>query len=407
MKKYLLSPLLWALCLKAPSAVAQLPNDATAPSGERADSVYTNRKLHLEEINLVSSYYRQDGNNSAVTGGVGDEHLTDFATVIDLNMVRYDQQARKHDLRLEMGVDLYTSASSDKIDPATISSASYSDKRWYPTLSYSITDDRRGASAGIAASYSHEYDYRSYGLGLNFSKASEDKNRELSLHLQAYRDTWEVILPIELRNGSTGKYRDGTAPRNSYSASLAYSWVINPRLQASLLADGIYQEGLLATRYQRVYFSDYSLQAETLPEKRVKFPVGLRVHYFAGSRFIIRSYYRYYTDDWGIRAHTLGVELPVKVSPFLSVAPLYRYYTQTASDYFAPIYGHHPADAYFTSDYDLSAFQSHFAGVNIRYTPEKGLFGFSRMRSAELRYGHYSRSNGLASDILTLALQFR
>ena len=34
---------------------------------------YESRKLKVEEINLVSSYYHQDGNNSAVTGGIGTE----------------------------------------------------------------------------------------------------------------------------------------------------------------------------------------------------------------------------------------------------------------------------------------------------------------------------------------------
>jgi hypothetical protein len=41
-------------------------------------SSYKSRKLKLEEVNFVSSYYRQDGNNSAVTGGIGSDELTDF-----------------------------------------------------------------------------------------------------------------------------------------------------------------------------------------------------------------------------------------------------------------------------------------------------------------------------------------
>ena len=32
-------------------------------------------KLKVDEVNLVSSYYKQDGNNSAVTGGIGTEKL--------------------------------------------------------------------------------------------------------------------------------------------------------------------------------------------------------------------------------------------------------------------------------------------------------------------------------------------
>jgi len=42
------------------------------------------KKLSLDEINLVSSYYKQDGNNSAVTGGVGTEKLTYISNTIDV-----------------------------------------------------------------------------------------------------------------------------------------------------------------------------------------------------------------------------------------------------------------------------------------------------------------------------------
>ena len=83
----------------------------------QADSTgYQSRKLKVEEINLVSSYYKQDGNNAAVTGGIGSQKLTDIANVIDIKLTRYDKKLRKHTFGAEVGIDTYTSASSDKID---------------------------------------------------------------------------------------------------------------------------------------------------------------------------------------------------------------------------------------------------------------------------------------------------
>jgi hypothetical protein len=38
---------------------------ALSQGNPKADSTYKPRKLTFEEANLVSSYYRQDGNNSA------------------------------------------------------------------------------------------------------------------------------------------------------------------------------------------------------------------------------------------------------------------------------------------------------------------------------------------------------
>jgi hypothetical protein len=352
----------------------------------------------------VSSYYHQDGNNSAVTGGIGTEKLTDFSNTIELKMMRADNRNRLHNLNLEIGVDHYTSASSDKIDPSTISSPSYADTRFYPSVGYSINNPATGVTKGITASFSSEFDYISKGLGLNFAKASKDNNREFGIKLQAYFDQWDVILPIELRRISDeGRHE----PRNSYSASLSYSQVVNQRFQFSLLADVVSQKGLLATSYQRVYFNNNAENYEHLPDSRFKIPVGVKANYFFSDRFIIRSSYRYYTDDWGVMAHTVDIELPVKLTPFFSVSPFYRYYTQKAADYFAPYKQHKATDNFYTSDYDLSEFNSQFYGTGIRLTPEKGVFGIAHWSMLELRYGHYTRNNGLNSNIISLNARFK
>src|SRR3954452_18692297 len=162
-------------------------------------SLYKSRKLNLDEVNFVSGYYHQDGNNSAVTGGIGSEKLTDFANTIDLKLSKYDAKLRKRILGVEVGVDHYTSASSDKIDPRTVSSASMSDTRFYPSVSYNIQNEKKGTDFGLNASYSKEFDYTSYGAGVNFTKSSKDKNREFTAKLQAYFDTWKVIYPYELK----------------------------------------------------------------------------------------------------------------------------------------------------------------------------------------------------------------
>jgi len=68
----------------------------------------------------------------------------------------------------------------------------------------------------------------------------------------------------------------------------------------SLLTDIGYQKGLLGTAYQRVYFGDNGNNAysEKLPDNRFKLPIGLRANYFLGDKFILRGFYRYYTDSW-------------------------------------------------------------------------------------------------------------
>src|SRR5580765_5938527 len=111
---------------------------ALSQGNPKTDSVYKPRKLNFEEANLVTSYYRQDGNNSAVTGGIGTEKLTDIASVIDVKLNKWDARNRKHTFDAEVGYDHYTSASSDNIDPRNISSASHVDSRLYPSVNWSV-----------------------------------------------------------------------------------------------------------------------------------------------------------------------------------------------------------------------------------------------------------------------------
>ncbi|MEN0054221.1 MAG: DUF3570 domain-containing protein [Mucilaginibacter sp.] len=377
-------------------------------------SNYEARKLKIEEINIISAYYHQNGNNSAVTGGIGTEKLTDFANTFDLQLSKYSTSGKKHTFSFELGVDHYTSASSDKIDPNSVSSASRQDTRVYPSLNWTVSNDKTGNAFGLTGSYSHEFDYQSLGAGVNLTRVSEDKNTQFDFKGQVFLDTWKVILPVELRppGYGSGSHRDGGgdvahSPRNSFSTSFSLSQVISTRLQALVIIEPSYQHGLLATKYQRDYFTDGSERVENLPSSRYKLPIGVRFNYFLDDHFVIRTFYRYYMDNWGIRAHTAEVEIPIKLTPFVSVSPYFRYNNQQGTRYFAPYGDHNPTATYYTSDYDLSTLSSNFVGANIRLSPPAGVFGWEHFNSVEIRAGHYMRSTGLKSNIVTLAMKFK
>ena len=91
----------------------------------------------------------------------------------------------------------------------------------------------------------------------------------------------------------------------------------------------------------------------------------------------------------------------------VSLSPFYRFYTQTATTYFAPYRQHTAQATYFTSNYDYSAFNSNFFGAGFRIAPPKGVFGNKRINMLELRYGHYKKNNGMHSDIVSLHLKFK
>lgn len=376
-------------------------------SQQKDSTGFQNRKLHVDEVNLVSSYYRQDGNNAAVTGGIGSQKLTDIANVFDLKLIRYDKKLRKHSYDIELGIDHYTSASSDRVDLKANSSASYADTRFYPSVNWTMENESKGNSISAGVSSSTEFDYQSFGGNIGFSKKTKDRNGEFSARLQVYLDQVKNILPAELRPGGPDDKQAGSSSRNTFAGSFSYSQIINQRLQIAFLADVVQQQGLLSLPFYRVYFNDGSVHQELLPDNRLKIPLGFRANYFLGDRFIVKTYYRYYTDSWGIRSHTMNIEVPVKFNAFLSVSPFYRYYTQTATDHFKGYGLHTSAEKYYTSNYDLSKFNSSFFGAGIRWAPPQGVFHMQHFNMIELRYGHYAKNINMQSDIISLNLRFK
>jgi len=380
---------------------------ASFSQSTKPDSSYKSRKLTFEEANFVSSYYRQDGNNAAVTGGIGSEKLTDLSNSIDLKFIKYDRHDRKHSFTGELGIDHYTSASSDKIDPATISSASHADTRFYPSIGYTVENENKGTTVGAGLSSSTEFDYQSFGTNLSFSKKTNNKSGELTIKAQVYLDQLKLIYPVELRQGGGNNMNYGSDNRNTFSGSVSWSQIINERFQLMLEAELVYQSGYLGLPFHRVYFNDGSVHIENLPSSRLKIPLGLRANYFLGDKIILRTWYRNYRDDWGINSNALQLETVVKIGSFFSVTPFYRFYQQSAADQFAAYKIHTAVDDFYTSNYDLSKFNSNFYGAGFRTAPPKGVFKLQHLNSLELRYGHYQKTNGMNSDIISLGLKFK
>ena len=96
-----------------------------------ADSAsFQKKKLNKSEIELTLSYYHQDGNNSAVTGGIGTEKLNVYAPNLNLS-----HQYKQNKFSAEVGMDVITSASTDKID-YIVSSPSKRDVRYHVNADY-------------------------------------------------------------------------------------------------------------------------------------------------------------------------------------------------------------------------------------------------------------------------------
>ena len=415
--------------------------------------VFKKRVLESTEVDFLASYYKQDGLHSAVSGGIGSENLTDIASNIIVAIPMNDDDI----LTVDAGISAYTSASSSNINPLdsnkpnpwqASSGASAQDALASLVVNYSHSSDDRNFIWNADVSVSSEYDYFSLGFGGGITKLFNNKNSEISLKGNAYLDTWQPIYPIEFRDNlptvydQTGAVSNSYNPnfiswtskaRNSFSASVSFSQVITKKSHFSVFFDVLQQQGQLSSPYHRMYFADKdnfyvgdpqfipNYQSETnkgayqladaiekLPDTRFKLPFGLRYNYYLNETVSFRTYYRFYTDNWDVQSHTASIEIPFKVSSKFTLFPMYRYYTQTKSKYFAPYETHLSTEKFFTSDFDLSDFDAHQYGLGFTYTD---IFTSSKiwkfgLKNIDFRFNHYDRSDGLNANIATVGFKF-
>jgi hypothetical protein len=374
------------------------------------DSTYTKQTISRTSIQALVSYYGQNGTHSAVTGGQGTEELSVFAPEITIT----HQPNSIHTVYVNGGIDVITSASTDRID-YVLSSASRVDYRGHLNVGYTRRLRGTNVSLGIQSGFSLESDYASLPVGTSVSHRKADGSREITVGMQAFFDDlrWgrvnpgyyrptKLIYPAELRDRN---WFDITH-RTSLNLTTALYQVINRKLQLAVYPELAYQQGLLSTPFHRVYFNDAAKtrKVENLPSERWKTLLGLQLNWFALRRVVVRSYYRYYQDSFGITSHTLQLETPIRLTPFVTVSPIARFYQQTAARHFRPFAEHDLRADFYTSDYDLSAFSSYKLGLTLRYAPHKPISGTYTFEAIDLQYSYYKRSDQLAAHSLSLVI---
>lgn len=454
----------------------------------QVDSLTQFKKKVLEdvEIDMLMSYYQQEGTHAAVTGGLGNEYLTDYSPTIVVRLPLSEDEI----LTADIGISAYTSASSSNGNPFNqtgasnrrynneapssppkgspwITSSGASGKDVLTTLSfnYQKASDDRNQYWSLSLGGSTEYDYESLSFGGSYAKLWNEKNTELTIKTQLFFDRWKPIIPTELHEyetfqssflynpesyfyavsviddlgNSVASYLPSNftsylqTNRNTYAFSLGFSQILSPKVQAAVFMDLVMQKGLLSNPLQRVYFKDrpdYYIgnfntlsnyaspvnddlfhladDVERMPSLRMKTPIGMRLNYYLNEFMVLRSYFRYYNDDWGIRSNTFQLEIPIRFNLSWKVVPVYRYYDQTAANFFSAYNQNISTDTFYTSDYDLSKFTSNQWGVSFSYRSvlsNISLAGFG-LRSAQLRLQNYQRSDGLSAFVVSTAVQF-
>ncbi len=227
-------------------------------------------------------------------------------------------------------------------------------------------------------SYSKEHDYISRGYSAQGSLSTEDKNTTFTFGGSYTTDT---INPTH----QTGEY-----DKRSVAAFAGVTKV--------LTKSDIVQLNLGYTR-GKGDFTDHYKGWDSRPDRRESETVMTRWnHHFDGTDGTSRLSYRYYTDTFGINAHTFGVEYVQPVAGEWTITPSARFSSQTAADFYFPFdpaatYGDGMSDAAVnaynagqpsSADQRLSAFGALTLGIKVEKRIAKDWL-------VDAKYEHYQQ----------------
>jgi hypothetical protein len=204
-------------------------------------------------------------------------------------------------------------------------------------------------------SYSTESDYDSAGLALKDTIDFNQKNTALILG-GAY--THDSIDPA-----------NGTAPgtKDTVDLLIGLTQLLDPRTLFTIDFTLGQTTGLLSDPYKVVELNG-NLVAEQRPDSKTKQILYLSLaHYFPRAYGSLEGSYRYYTDGFGIDAHTAQLAWFQKLGAHWILQPQIRYYDQSQADFYAVRFAGTPD--FYSSDYRVSALNSLGAGLKLVWMP--------------------------------------
>lgn len=248
--------------------------------------------------------------------------------------------------------------------------------------------------------YSVESDYESIGISLNDAIDFNDKNTTLVLGLS---HSFDHVLPNEGELHNIRESITNSLPKDTTDLLVGVTQLLGPATVLTCDLTVGYSSGYLSDPYKRVLFDDYPYTqgdpanpnaytgwAENRPDHKLREVVYLSLsHNFEPVHGAVEASYRFYHDDFGILAHTATVQWNQKIGKRVIVSPLFRFYTQTAADFYAT---HFPGDPdrpqlfplpeHYSSDYRLSALNSYTCGLSVSVKVQDHL-------SLDLEYQRY------------------
>ena len=223
---------------------------------------------------------------------------------------------------------------------------------------------------GVNAGRSSENDYTSDFFNINGRVELNDKKTTLAVGYGYNSDkVWEIVDNFGQKEKAPGV----GGVKHTNQGMLGVTQVLDKDSLAQLNLTYTHSDGYLSDpykyslvyNYSNPYFPDYV--RDSRPGHRDQFAVLLRYvrNFSLLNNAALHADYRFYSDSWGIDAHTFELTWIQPVAYHIELRPRLRYYAQGSADFYQPTYDGPTADGNYSSDYRMAGFGALSGGVQL------------------------------------------
>jgi hypothetical protein len=210
-------------------------------------------------------------------------------------------------------------------------------------------------SVGVGLSYSKENDYLSLGIAVNGTRDFNKKNTTLLGGIGYAHDTVDAVTMPAAEN------------KDSVDLMLGVSQLLGPKTLLTVNGTLGFVSGYLEDPYKVAELNGVLVPEQRPDSKNKQIAYASLLRYLDWFRASVESSYRFYTDSYGVQAHTVVLAWHQKVGERWVARPIVRYYTQSEADFYAVRFTGTPAE--YSSDYRLSALNSMSYGLKLVWHP--------------------------------------
>ena len=260
--------------------------------------------------------------------------------------------------------DMISSASIDVL----LSASPYRETRTQKSVSAEYMHGKTTYSAGFINSV--EPDYKA---NTSYYSISQDMFGDLTTVTLSYRRGWDRIFRDIKQNGVI--VNDPTfqqrADHRVYGVSL--SQILTRNLIGTVDYELSTDQGYLASPYRQIRYADptnplgYTLANQVYPGTRTSDAISLSLKYYVPYRAVLTGKYRFFTDSWGIAAHTFQIDYVQPVRRHWTLDGNIRYYRQGAASFYSDLFPYANYSNYMARDRELAAFHSITLGLEASY----------------------------------------